>query len=358
MNIKDRMILTDFKKRKDDFVAIDNILLEKLREIVKSSHVLTTGIEHRIKSETSLEGKLYKNGDSYQKLTDLHDLVGARVICYFNDGIDLVGKEIEKHFKIDWDKSCDKRLLLKDDRFGYLSLHYICSLKKEEGYPDNLTDIRFEIQIRTILQHAWAAIVHDLGYKNEFGTPKKVTREFARLAGLLEITDDEFMRIRNKINEYTEITRQRIINNDVVDITIDLISLREYMNKNIKINEFIEKIADIEGSEISYIQPDNYIEQLNFLNINTLGDLQKMLEDNQDLAYQLAIRSLKGTELDILASNTVLRFLTRAYLLENNYSEDKIVEFLMIGVKNEKRASRQAKMLLNTYDTIKSERSL
>ena len=355
MNIKDRMILSDFKARKNDLIAIDGIVLEKLRSIVKTSHVLTAGIEHRIKSENSLEGKLYKSGDRYQKLLDLHDLVGARIICYFNDGVTLIGEEIEKHFNVDWEKSGNKRHLLSADSFGYLSLHYICSLRKEDGYPENLTDIKFEIQIRTILQHAWAAIDHDLGYKNEFGTPKEVTREFARLAGLLEIADDEFMRIRNKILEYTEITRKRIINNDVEDINIDLISLREYMNKNIKINQFIKKVADIEGSEISYIQPDNYIEQLNYLNIKTLGELQRMLDDNEELAYKLAVKSLKGTELDILASNTVLRFLTRAYILTNNYSEQQIIGFLMLSVKNEKRASRQAKMLLNSYSLIKSE---
>ena len=287
-------------------------------------------------------------------MLDLHDLIGARIICYFNDGVNLIGKEIEKHFLIDWNKSSDKRALLKEDRFGYLSLHYICSLKKEEGYPDNLTDFKFEIQIRTILQHAWAAIDHDLGYKNEFGTPKEVTREFARLAGLLEIADDEFMRIRNKIVEYTENTRSRIINNDVEDINIDLISLREYMNKNKNINLFIKKIADIEGSEISYIQPDNYIQQLRFLNINTLGDLQRMLDNNEELAYQLAYRSLKGTELDILASNTALRFLTRAFMLNNNYDEKQIYDFLMLGVKNETRAARQTKMLINSYNMIKS----
>lgn len=355
MNIKDRMILSDYRKRMDDYIKVDAIVYEKLKEIVKSSKILSTGIEHRIKTESSLEGKLYKNGDYFQKLSDLKDLIGARIICYFNDGVDLLGKKIEECFDVDWKTSSDKRALIKADRFGYLSLHYICTLKKEDGYPDNLTDIAFEIQIRTILQHAWAAIVHDLGYKNDFGVPKEVTREFARVAALLELADEEFIRTRNKIVEYTEEIRCKIINNNVDNINIDLISLREYMSKNIKMQAFLKKISEIEGSEINYVQPDNYIEQLKFLKITTLGDLNRMLESNEKLAYQLACRSLKGTELDILASNTALRFLTRAYLLKNGYNEKQIYNFLMISVKNETRALRQAKMLLNTYDAIKSE---
>ena len=355
MNIKDRMILSEYRRRKGDLLEIDSIVAEKLKNIVNSSKILTTGIEHRVKTETSLEGKLYKSGDLYQKFEDLYDLIGARVICYFNDGVDAIGKEIEKHFEIDWKKSSDKRAILKADRFGYLSLHYVCKLRKEDGYADNLTDVSFEIQIRTILQHAWAAIVHDLGYKNEFGVPREVTREFARLAGLLEIADDEFIRTRNKIVEYTEEIRNKIINNDVENIDIDLISLREYMNKNIKMQEFLRKISEIEGSEINQIQPDTYIDQLKFLKITTLGGLQRMLDNNEKLALQLAYKSLKGTELDIITSNTALRFLTRAYLLKNGYSEKQIFNFLMLSVKNETRASRQASMLLKTYESIKSE---
>ena len=356
MNIKDRMILYDYRKRKNDYIQVDSIVYEKLKEIVKTSNILTTGIEHRIKTESSLEGKLYKSGDSYQKLLDINDLIGARIICYFNDGVDSIGKEIEKHFDINWTKSSDKRVAMKADRFGYLSLHYICKLKKEDGYPDNLTDISFEIQIRTILQHAWAAIVHDLGYKNEFGVPREVTREFARLAGLLEIADDEFMRTRDRIVDYTEEIRRKIINNDVEDIDIDLISLREYMSKNIKMQAFMKSIAEIEGSEVSYANPDNYIEQLKFLKVTKLGELQRMLDQNEKLAYQLAYKSLKGTELDIITSNTTLRFLTRAYLLKNGYSEKQIYNFLMLSVKNESRALRQAQMLLKSYESIKSEK--
>ena len=94
MNIKDRMILADFKKEKENFIKLEQIVANKLREIVSSCNVLTTGIEHRVKTESSLEGKLHKNGDYYQNLSDLTDLLGARIICYFSDV--KVRKNIEK----------------------------------------------------------------------------------------------------------------------------------------------------------------------------------------------------------------------------------------------------------------------
>ena len=52
--------------------------------------------------------------------------------------------------------------------------------------------LKCEIQIRSVLQHAWAEIEHDLGYKSELTIPKEVRRSFSRLAGLLELGDKEF----------------------------------------------------------------------------------------------------------------------------------------------------------------------
>ena len=59
--------------------------------------------------------------------------------------------------------------------------------------------------------------------------PRAVTREFARLAGLLEIADNEFVRVRDDMNRYTEETKRKIIENDADDVLIDMISLDEYM---------------------------------------------------------------------------------------------------------------------------------
>ena len=353
MNIKDRMIMDEYKKQKSDFQQLGEVVYGMLRKLVDDSGILVTGIEHRVKGEKSLEGKLYKNGDYYQKLDDLTDILGARIICYFGDDVDKVGKLVEQAFVIDWENSSDKRALMKADTFGYLSLHYICSLPFDGGYPKEICGKRFEIQIRTILQHAWSAINHDLGYKSQFGVPRAVTREFARLAGLLEIADDEFVRVRDNMNDYTEQTRQKIINNEADDVLIDMISLNEYMLRNKRIRTFMEKLAAIEDSEISETDPENYIGQLQWLKIETIGELQKMLDRNEDIAFELAKKTLSGSELDILSSNVALRFLCRAELLTGGYSQEQAAEFIALSVSKTERAKRQAKHLFKMYDDIK-----
>jgi len=80
--------------------------------------------------------------------------------------------------------------------------------------------------------------------------------------------------------------------------------------------------------------------------------VQNMLLTNGTLAYDMAKKTLSGTELDILSSNVALRFLCRAYMLKNNYSEEKIIEFLVLGCADRKRAETQAKQLIQSYANI------
>ena len=146
--------------------------------------------------------------------------------CYFYDDVDVLGKQVEKSFVVDWENSVDKRKQMRADSFGYLSLHYICSLPKDAGFPQELCDVRFEIQIRTIMQHVWSEINHDLGYKSDFGMPRAVIRQFARLAGMFEIIDEEFMRVRDGMNAYTSQTRKKIHDDKAQDVLMDNVSLR------------------------------------------------------------------------------------------------------------------------------------
>lgn len=354
MNSKDRRIIEDFRRRREDYVRLGDIVQEKLQAMARDSGILVMGIEHRVKGEKSLEGKLYRSGEWYQKREDLIDLLGARVICYFADDVDRFAALAEQAFVIDWEASSDKRALIQADSFGYLSLHYICALRPEEGYPETLTEIRFELQIRSVMQHAWAQIEHDLGYKSQFGVPRPVQRAFARLAGLLEIADDEFIRARDDIGRYERETREKITSDNAEGVAIDLVSLREYMLRNRKMRAFLQDLAAIEGSEISEVDPESYIVQLKWLGITTIGQLQAMLDTHRGLAFALAKTTLEGTGLDILASNAGLRFLCRAFLAEGGYSEEQAAEFIGLSVHSPERARREAARLLETYRALQA----
>ena len=346
MNLKSRLILEDYRKQRDDFVKLGDTVHAMLSDIVNDMGLTVLTVEHRVKAEKSLAGKLERNGDYYNVFEDLTDILGCRIVCFLSDEIDAIGKKVEESFVIDWENSSDKRALIKDDTFGYLSLHYICSLPFGDKWPDEICGKKFEIQIRTILQHAWSAIHHDIGYKSDFGVPRDIRRQFARLAGLLELADDEFVRARDNMMEYTEDIRKRIITDDADDIPINMISLNEYVRNNQKMQSIIGEIADIAGAEISEIDPESYIPQLAFLGITKLGDIEIMIKENYDLAIRLAKKALSAADLDIVSSSVALRFLCRAELINKNYDFDKIAEFLKISLGTKEKAERQARHLL------------
>ena len=347
MNLKCRIILEDYRKQREDFVKLGDTVHTMLSDIVNELGLDVLAIEHRVKEEKSLAGKLERKGDGYNTIEDITDILGCRVVCFLSDEIDRIGKKVEENFVIDWENSSDKRALIKEDTFGYLSLHYICSLPFGDKWPDEICGKKFEIQIRTILQHAWSVINHDIGYKSDFGVPREIKRQFARLAGLLELADDEFIRARNNMVMYTEDIRKRIITDDADDVSINMISLNEYVLHNQKMQKIIRDIAAISGAEIREIDPESYIPQLAFLGIKNLGDIEVMIKENYDLAMKLADKALSSSDLDIVSSSVALRFLCRAELLTKNYDFDKIVEFLKISLGTREKAERQAKYLLN-----------
>ena len=346
MNLKSRLILEDYRKQRDDFVKLGDVAHTMLADIAKELGLTVLAVEHRVKEERSLAGKLERKGDAYNSLEDITDILGCRVVCFLSDEIDKIGKKVEENFVIDWENSSDKRILLKENAFGYLSLHYICSLPYGDKWPDEICGKKFEVQIRTILQHAWSAIHHDIGYKSDFGVPREISRQFARLAGLLELADDEFVRARDNMVEYTEDIRNRIITDDADDVVINMISLNEYVLHNRKMQQLIKEIADIVGAEIKPIDPESYIPQLAFLGVKKLGDIEIMISENYELAVSLAKKALSLANLDIVSSSVALRFLCRAELINKNYDFDKIVEFLKISLKSQDKAERQAKLLL------------
>lgn len=353
MDLKCKMIMEEYKTQRPDFVQLGESVHSLLKSKLVDANIEPLAIEHRVKTEKSLAGKLELKGDKYSSLADITDILGARIICFFSDEIDEIARIVEDSFDIDWDNSVDKRAIIKPDAFGYLSLHYICSLPMDSDYPDNICGKKFEIQIRTTLQHTWAVINHDLGYKTDFGVPRMVTRNFSRIASILEIADEQFVKIRDDIEAYEADVREKIANDTADSLTIDNVSLNEYIKLNKNMIVFLNELADLcDNAEISNISAEPYIEQLAFIGVKTLGDLSKLLADNKGTAIKLASRMLENTDLDILSSNVGLRFLCRAELINKKYDYDKILDFMKITLGDGKRAERQAKRVLALADEI------
>lgn len=293
MDLHSEMILEEYREALPVLEQLKEQVLTMLHEAIGRYGLEVTAVEARVKTEQSLAGKLALKGAKYATLRDITDLVGARIITYYTDDVDRIASMAEQLFEIDWNNSVDKRRLHQLDSFGYNSLHYICKIP---GY-----DFRFELQLRTTLQHAWAAINHDTGYKTGIEIPKEYLRRINRLAGLLEMADDEFSRIRSEITDYRRRVEQLVKNGKLDDVQLDGDTFRSYIQAK-PLERLNKRIAAINQAEIQEVPLTRYIRVLRALRCNTLGDVSRLIRQYEEDAYRLARHQLGNSDIDIISS--------------------------------------------------------
>lgn len=293
MDLHCEMILEEYREAIPILERMKVDVLRTLQDALNSSGLIVTAVEGRVKTEESLSGKLALKGAKYATLSDITDIVGVRIITFYTDDVDRIAAIAEQMFDIDWTNSVDKRRLHQLDSFGYNSLHYICRLK---GY-----DYPFELQLRTTLQHAWAAINHDTGYKSGVEIPRGYMRQMNRLAGMLELADDEFSRIRMEINDYRRRVQQLVQNGKLDDVLLDGDTFRSYLQAR-PLDALNRRIAAINQAEIQEAPLIRYLSILKALRCKTLGDVSRLIEKYTEDAYGLARHQLGNTDLDIISS--------------------------------------------------------
>ena len=282
-----------------------NLLKAALRE----QNIQLNTFEGRIKTEESLAGKLEKKGYKYRTLHDVTDVVGIRVVTYYTDDVDKVAAIAKQIFDIDWKNSVDKRKHQLNS-FGYLSLHYICYLK--EG---PLRSIPFEIQMRTALQHVWSAIEHDIGYKGAVKLPPEFVRQFSRLAGMLEMADDEFSRLRTTMTEYRRQVQALVKSGHFSEVSLSTDSFRQFLELK-PFDRLNQRIAAVNQAEIFPAPMMQFLPILESFRFTNLGDIKLFISENSEDAYQLAVSQIAITDLDILSESIGLQNLCLVYAIK------------------------------------------
>ena len=298
MDLHSELILEEYRTALPVFEKMQAEVEQKLREALERNAITVTAVESRIKTEKSLSGKLAIKGSKYSTLSDITDILGARIITYYTDDVDRIAAVAEQLFEIDWTNSVDKRMLHQLDSFGYNSLHYICRIP---GY-----EYRFELQLRTTLQHAWAAINHDIGYKTGVEIPREYLRRINRLAGILEMADDEFSRIRNEITDYRRRVHALVQNGKLDDVQLDGDTFSSYLQSR-PFDALNKRIAALNQAEIQEVPLTRYLRVFKDLRCQTLGDVERLKQKYQNDAYRLARHQLGNTDLDIIASSVGLQ---------------------------------------------------
>lgn len=163
----------------------------------------------RVKETDSFLEKALVRKPKKDPLTEITDQVGVRFVVLLLEDIARVGKVIEAGPWL-WrkDRDHDQERLKNPDYFAYQSDHYIITTRQKTQYLEIeiCIDMSCEIQIRTILQHAYAEMAHGSDYKPSIRLPeeeqRKVRRALAKGSALIETTDDVFREIKERLREY------------------------------------------------------------------------------------------------------------------------------------------------------------
>lgn len=211
--------------------TLDNVQ-QAIAIFLKDAKIPFLNVSGRLKDLESFIEKIERKNYS-NPFVDNEDFCGIRIIVYYPDDIVDVQNIIEKEFNLQ--NYIDKDAELEINEFGYRSKHSIIKIKENWFSTPNyrgLENIKIEIQIRTILMHAWAEIEHKLAYKNKEQIPKILQRQLFRLSAKFEESDEQFQALKEGIEKYRQEITEKFKNEgeNIKDIKLNLDSLTALLN--------------------------------------------------------------------------------------------------------------------------------
>ncbi|UWR06213.1 GTP pyrophosphokinase family protein [Ruegeria sp. B32] len=286
------------------------------RHALEEENIPFLDVTHRVKDLTSAENKQRSKKYANPEM-EMTDLVGLRVIVYLESDIERAEVALRNCFEIDEANCVDKRKK-SVDQVGYRSLHLVCSLgesRKEVPEYKNLFENKFEIQIRTALEHTWAEIEHKQNYKGRNILPENLQRRLMILAGALELLDNEFSNIVSEAQVYGEMISENNVRvlEDEITVTSAEALLVDFAKK------YDREIEPVMAPK------DRVIEELKNFGIRTNSELRKLLDETiEKISLVGEPFSLFGTYRDAMMTKDLDRFLKDAYNGGFTFMRDEI----------------------------------
>ena len=237
----ERVAIAEYLKSQPFYADLADVVHRILDECLKKANVKAS-VEFRAKDAASLGRKAAIPSEADptrpkydQPLKQITDLAGIRIITRVLGTLPAIDKLLHAEFDV-IEQSDKSRELLEEERFGYQSIHYLVRIgaaRAPLAEYERFTGKVAEIQVRTILQHAWAEIEHDIQYRSSAAIPAEIRRRFMALAGMLEIADREFQAIQGADKEITDITKERVAHGDLLGVEITPLSLKQFLDKRL-----------------------------------------------------------------------------------------------------------------------------
>lgn len=282
-------------------------LLETQKQLVKTlldqKHIPYHSVDGRVKDRDKCIEKFQRK--SYQTPEQMMDFAGLRIITHTTAEVEQVCRLIEQEFSVDSENSGNKAAAMGIDKIGYLSVHYVVRFSPERlkfSEYARFDGLCCEIQVRSLLQHAWAEISHDHTYKFAGVLPEALKRRFYLVAGVLELMDQEFRTLSGEIDQYRDHVKEQTEQGRLYDIAIDSTSLSEFLHEFFK--EYDAKIPSNFYPKTS----DQAIQELSRFGIQTLQQLKELLEQKEKSEWLSVSRTYIGVLRDAMILKNPKRY--------------------------------------------------
>jgi ppGpp synthetase/RelA/SpoT-type nucleotidyltranferase len=274
--------IEDYRRLRGNYVDFAETVRGLLSRALEASHIKVHSIDQRAKTEESFGDKAARASDEdssapkYRSpLTEVQDMAGCRVITFFVKDVELVRAVIDREFVVHEMKNRSSRLR-GVGKPGYESYHFIVGMNQSRlALPEyaRYKAMIAEIQVRTILQHAWAEIEHDVQYKSVDALPSEIGQRFMSLAGLIEIGDREFQAIADAHEEVRKATTVSLEAGRPEEVELTAESLKSYLDRKMG--------PDGRMASWSYDWSTRMLRRLGFRNLGQLDECIKGYDDDQ-----------------------------------------------------------------------------
>ena len=273
---------------------------------VRAKDPMSFGRKAAQPSDTNPSAPKYPN-----PLSDITDLAALRIIAFFPKTIADIDKIISEEFEI-VERSDKGEKLLAEEKFGYNSVHYLVKLPaKRASLPEyeKFSQSIAEIQVRTILQHAWAEIEHDIQYKSTSVIPQEIRRRFTALAGMLEVVDREFQAVQDEDHRLRQLAREMIKEGQIDEVEITPDAIKAFLTRKLGGDQ-----------RISWLSYDFLARQLRKYGFQTLRQVEDCTKGyNDDFLSRLAYGFRQGQV--IRSELMVLAGMGQAYIDRHPWSD-------------------------------------
>lgn len=198
-------IQDEYKERYEKYLlslarALEDHVRDNLQGVPRIDRITA-----RAKTVNSFVGKAEKVVDGVKKypdpLNEIQDQIGVRIVTFYLDDVVGVEKDVEGYYRKIESKYVEPE---SDSEFGYFGKHFILLIPDDlidDGIDVNKVPKYFELQIKTLFQHAWGEAEHDLGYKPGTALSSDIKRKIAFTAAQAWGADQIFNELHGAIKK-------------------------------------------------------------------------------------------------------------------------------------------------------------